>query len=44
MVLDLEKIKEAVVRACSSLDCIYALLFGSVARGDARDYSDIDIL
>jgi predicted nucleotidyltransferase len=39
----LEKIKEAVIRACSNFDCIYALLFGSVARGDVRDYSDVDI-
>ncbi len=42
-VLDLEKIKEAVVRARNNFDCIYALLFGSVARGDAKDYSNIDI-
>ncbi|MEM3630404.1 MAG: nucleotidyltransferase domain-containing protein [Nitrososphaerota archaeon] len=41
--LSLEEIKKAVVKACSNFDCIYAILFGSRAISNAKEYSDIDI-
>lgn len=43
VILILEKIREAVIRSCKDSDCIYVLLFGSRARGDVKDYSDVDI-
>lgn len=39
----LEEIRGAVAKACSGVDCVYALLFGSRATGEARDYSDVDV-
>jgi predicted nucleotidyltransferase len=41
--LNLERLKEVVVKASGKTDCLYALMFGSHARGDARVYSDLDI-
>jgi predicted nucleotidyltransferase len=41
--LTLEEIKRAVIKACNNIDCIYALLFGSRATSNFRDYSDVDI-
>ncbi|MEM0452798.1 MAG: nucleotidyltransferase domain-containing protein [Ignisphaera sp.] len=43
MILTLDKIRETVIRLCEASDCIYVLLFGSRARGDVKDYSDVDI-
>lgn len=43
MILIIDKIREAVIRSCKDSDCIYVLLFGSRARGDVKDYSDVDI-
>jgi predicted nucleotidyltransferase len=42
-VLNLEEIKKAIIEICEKEDCIYAILFGSVALGTAKEYSDIDI-
>lgn len=41
--LDLERLKGAVARACGKTDCVYALMFGSQARGDSKVYSDLDM-
>ena len=41
--LDLERLKEVVIRASGKTDCVYTLMFGSYARGDAKVYSDLDI-
>jgi len=41
--LSLERVREAVTKACESFDCVYALLFGSRATGSAKEYSDVDI-
>ncbi|MEM2261999.1 MAG: nucleotidyltransferase domain-containing protein [Ignisphaera sp.] len=43
MILTLDKIRETVIRLCEAFDCIYVLLFSSRARGDVKDYSDVDI-
>jgi predicted nucleotidyltransferase len=39
----LERIRNAVIGACKSFDCVYALLFGSRAAGVSREYSDVDV-
>jgi len=41
--LDLERIRRVIVKVCSGVDCVYALLFGSRAIGYTWDYSDVDI-
>jgi predicted nucleotidyltransferase len=41
--LSLGEIREAVVGASGSLDCVYVLLFGSRAAGSAKGYSDVDV-
>lgn len=41
--LSLEEIRRAVLKACESLDCIYIVLFGSQAGGEAKAYSDVDL-
>jgi predicted nucleotidyltransferase len=42
-VLSIDEIRNAVIEVCESEECVYALLFGSLARGTSKEYSDIDI-
>jgi predicted nucleotidyltransferase len=42
-VLSIDEIRNAVIEVCESEECVYALLFGSLARGTFKEYSDIDI-
>jgi len=42
-VLSLEEIKKVIIEVCEKEDCVYALLFGSMARGMTKEYSDIDM-
>ena len=44
MKLSIEDIKEKITPILEKYDVKYAGVFGSVARGEARDDSDIDIL
>ncbi len=39
-----ESEKEIIVAICKRNDISYCALFGSFARGDARDGSDVDLL
>ncbi|MEM2982388.1 MAG: nucleotidyltransferase domain-containing protein [Candidatus Bathyarchaeia archaeon] len=39
----MERLREVVAQACRKTDCLYALMFGSQARGDAKVYSDLDM-
>ena len=41
--LSIDEIRNAVIEVCESEECVYALLFGSLARGTSKEYSDIDI-
>ncbi len=41
--LSIDEIRNAVIEVCESEECVYALLFGSLARGTFKEYSDIDI-
>ena len=43
MELSLSELRRAVEAQCRRRNCAYALLFGSVARGEARPYSDVDV-
>lgn len=43
MELSLSELRGAVETQCRRRNCAYALLFGSVARGEARLYSDVDV-
>ena len=43
-VLSLDKIKELLIPILKKHDISYCYLFGSYARGEARDNSDIDLL
>jgi predicted nucleotidyltransferase len=42
-VLSIDEIRNAIMEVCESEECVYALLFGSLARGTFKEYSDIDI-
>jgi len=42
-VLSIDEIRNAVIEVCEGEECAYALLFGSLARGTFKEYSDIDI-
>jgi len=42
-VLSIDEIRNAVIEVCEGEECVYALLFGSLARGTFKEYSDIDI-
>jgi predicted nucleotidyltransferase len=42
-VLSIDEIRNAIIEVCESEECVYALLFGSLARGTFKEYSDIDI-
>ncbi len=42
-VLDIETISDAVAQAADAVDIKRAFLFGSYARGEASEQSDIDI-
>jgi predicted nucleotidyltransferase len=39
----IDEIRNAVIEVCEGEECAYALLFGSLARGTFKEYSDIDI-
>jgi len=39
----LEALRQKVREVCARYRCIYALIFGSWARGEARPYSDLDV-
>jgi predicted nucleotidyltransferase len=41
--LSLERIRKAIIKTCDNFDCVYDLLFGSRATGNAKDYSDVDV-
>ena len=41
--LSIDEIRNAVIEVCEGEECAYALLFGSLARGTFKEYSDIDI-
>lgn len=43
MILSVDSIREAVASAASGVDIVRAYLFGSYARGDAKDGSDVDL-
>jgi predicted nucleotidyltransferase len=42
-VLSIDEIRNAIMEVCEYEECVYALLFGSLARGTFKEYSDIDI-
>jgi predicted nucleotidyltransferase len=41
--LSLERIRKAIIKTCDNFDCVYVLLFGSRATGNAKVYSDVDV-
>jgi predicted nucleotidyltransferase len=42
-VLSIDEIRNAIMEVCEYEECVYALLFGFLARGIFKEYSDIDI-
>ena len=41
--LSIDEIRNTIIEVCENEDCVYALLFGSLAHGTFKEYSDIDI-
>ncbi|MEM2739708.1 MAG: nucleotidyltransferase domain-containing protein [Candidatus Bathyarchaeia archaeon] len=41
--IELEVVREAAIRVCRELRCVYVILFGSRALGYAKVYSDVDV-
>jgi len=41
--VSLKHLRRVVENTCRKFSCDYVLLFGSQARGDRKDYSDIDL-